>query len=61
MGAGVLTGITGNRANGIVWDDLIKGRVDADSEIMWQKTWEAYVDDLLTRKKPGAWEIGITT
>ena len=28
---------------------------------MRQKTWDAYFDDLLTRKKPNAWEIGITT
>jgi predicted phage terminase large subunit-like protein len=61
MAAGILTGITGNRADGIVWDDLIKGREQADSEVVRQKTWEAYVDDLLTRKKPKAWEIGITT
>src|SRR5205085_11104400 len=32
-----------------------------DSALMRQKTWDAYFDDLLTRKKPGAWEIGITT
>ena len=61
MGAGVFTGITGNRADGVVWDDLFKGREQADSPLMRQKTWDAYVDDLLTRKKPNAWEIGITT
>lgn len=61
MAAGILTGITGNRADGVIWDDLIKGREQADSPIVRQKTWEAYVDDLLTRKKPKAWEIGITT
>jgi predicted phage terminase large subunit-like protein len=61
MGAGILSGITGNRADGIVWDDLIKGRDQADSALMRQKTWDAYFDDLLTRKKPNAWEIGITT
>src|SRR4029453_18933209 len=38
MGAGVLTGITGNRADGVVWDDLIKGRDQADSQLMRQKT-----------------------
>ncbi len=32
MGAGVLTGITGNRADGVIWDDLIKGREQADSD-----------------------------
>ena len=61
MARGILTGITGNRADGIVWDDLIRGREQADSDVIRQKTWEAYVDDLLTRKKPNAWEIGITT
>jgi predicted phage terminase large subunit-like protein len=61
MGAGILSGITGNRADGVVWDDLIRGREQADSLVMRQKTWDAYFDDLLTRKKPNAWEIGITT
>ncbi len=61
MGAGILTGITGNRADGVIWDDLIKGREQADSDLVRQKTWDAYFDDLLTRKKPRAWEIGITT
>lgn len=61
MAAGILTGITGNRADGVIWDDLIKGREQADSPVVRQKTWEAYVDDLLTRKKPRAWEIGVTT
>lgn len=61
MAAGILTGITGNRVDLVVWDDLIKGRSEADSDVIRQKTWEAYMDDLLTRKKPHAAEIGITT
>lgn len=61
MGAGILSGITGNRADGVIWDDLIKGREQADSLLVRNKTWDAYFDDLLTRKKPGAWEIGVTT
>jgi predicted phage terminase large subunit-like protein len=61
MAAGILTGITGNRADGVIWDDLIKGREQADSDVTRNKTWDAYVDDLLTRKKPGAWEIAVTT
>lgn len=60
MGAGILTGITGNRGDGIIWDDLLKGREQADSPVIRQKTWDAYTDDLLTRKKPQAWEIGVT-
>jgi predicted phage terminase large subunit-like protein len=61
MGAGILAGMTGNRAGGIIWDDLIKGRQEADSKVFRDKTWDAYFDDLLTRKKPDAWEIGVTT
>lgn len=61
MSSGILSGITGNRADGIIWDDLIKGREAADSDIQRQKTWDAYWDDLLSRKKPRAFEVGITT
>ena len=61
MAAGILTGITGNRADGVIWDDLIKGREQADSDLVRNKTWDAYTDDLLTRKKPNAFEIGIVT
>lgn len=61
MARGILTGITGNRMDGVVWDDLIKGREQADSEAIRNKTWDAYMDDLMTRKKPHAWEVGINT
>jgi hypothetical protein len=61
LARGILTGITGNRADGIIWDDLIKGREQADSELIRQKTWDEYVESLLTRKKPHAFEIGVTT
>lgn len=61
MARGILTGITGNRVDGVVWDDLIKGREQADSDLVRNKTWDAYFDDLLTRKKPHAFEIGINT
>jgi predicted phage terminase large subunit-like protein len=61
LARGILTGITGNRADGIIWDDLIKGREQADSFLVRQKTWDEYIESLLTRKKPHAFEIGITT
>lgn len=61
MARGILTGITGNRVDGVVWDDLIKGREQADSEVVRKKTWDAYMEDLMTRKKPRAWEVGVTT
>ena len=61
MAAGILTGITGNRADLVIWDDPIKGRQEADSDVVRDKTWDAYMDDLLTRKKPNAREVAITT
>lgn len=61
MASGILTGITGNRADGVIWDDLIKGREQAESETIRNKTWDAYMDDLMTRKKPHAFEIAVNT
>lgn len=61
MASGLLGGITGNRADGIVVDDPVSGREDADSEQMRQKTLDAYQDDLLTRLKPGGWIVFIMT
>lgn len=61
LAGGILSGITGNRANGLVLDDPVKGRADAGSPTVSDKTWEAYNDDLLTRLLPGGWIIVVTT
>ena len=61
MTGGILSGITGNRADGIVVDDPVKGREDADSEVIRDKTWDAYVDDVKTRLKPGGWIFIVQT
>jgi len=61
MACGILSGITGNRANGIIIDDPIKGREQANSETIRNKTWDAYQDDLLTRLVPGGWLCLIQT
>lgn len=58
LAAGLLAGLTGNRAHGALIDDPIKGREQADSPTIRDKTWEAYIDDLSTRLIPGGW-IGI--
>lgn len=59
--AGILSGITGFRCDLLIWDDLVKGRKEADSAVIQQDTWNAYMDDARTRKKPDAHEIGIGT
>jgi predicted phage terminase large subunit-like protein len=61
MAAGLLAGITGNRASGAIVDDPVAGREEADSPTTRQKTDDAYRDDLLTRLIPGAWLIIIQT
>ena len=53
MTGGILSGITGNRADLLVIDDPIKGRQDADSETIRERTKAEYTDSLLTRGKPG--------
>ena len=43
----------------MIWDDLIKGREQADSDVVRKKTWEAYFDDLLTRPfRPSGRSLG---
>jgi len=53
MATGVLGGATGNRFELLIIDDPVKGREQADSETIREKTWAAYQDDLLTRLVPG--------
>jgi predicted phage terminase large subunit-like protein len=55
MAAGILAGITGNRADGIVLDDPIAGREAADSEVIREKTYDEYIDSITTRLKPNGW------
>lgn len=52
MGGGVLSGITGNRADLLVIDDPIKGRQEADSETVRDRTRAEFEDSLKTRLKP---------
>ncbi len=61
MAGGILSGITGNRAHGLIVDDPVKGREDADSDVIRKKTKEAYEDDLTTRLIPGGWTLIIQT
>lgn len=61
MSAGILSGVTGNRANGLVIDDPVKGREQADSSTYRDKIFAAYEDDLKTRLIPGGWICLIQT
>lgn len=61
MASGIQGEITGNRANGLLLDDLIAGREEAESETIREKVWDAFRDDALTRLIPGAWVVLIMT
>lgn len=61
MAGGLLSGLTGNRANLIIVDDPVSGREDAESSTIRKKTKEAYEDDLLTRLMPGGAQIIVQT
>lgn len=61
MAAGIMGGITGNRANGVLIDDPVAGREEADSETIRQKTLDGYQDDVLTRLLPRAYVILVQT
>lgn len=61
MSGGLLSGLTGNRAGGVVIDDPVKGRQAADSKTERERTLAAFEDDLTTRLMPGAWQILVQT
>jgi predicted phage terminase large subunit-like protein len=61
MSAGILAGITGNRANGIIIDDPFSNREAADSPTIRSKVYDEYVDTALTRLLPGGYVILINT
>jgi len=61
MAGGILSGLTGNRADGLIIDDPTKGRKEAESPTNSQTIWDAYQDDARTRLKPHAWRIIVMT
>jgi hypothetical protein len=61
MAAGLLAGITGNRADGLIIDDPIANREQADSATIREKIHNEYIDTAMTRAKPKMWAIIIQT
>lgn len=61
MATGILGAFTGNRLEMLIIDDPVKGREQADSETIQEKTYDAYKDDLLTRLVPGGSALIIQT
>lgn len=61
LAGGILAGMTGNRAHGLILDDPVKGRSAADSPTLRRRTREAYEDDLKTRLIPGGFIVLVMT
>lgn len=61
MSGGLLSGLTGNRAALGIIDDPLRGREAAESEVIRDKTWDAYMDDFCSRLIPGAPQVMILT
>ena len=59
--AGVGAAIAGRRGDLGLLDDPVKSREDADSERSRERVWQWYLNDFLTRLKPGAPQIVIMT
>lgn len=58
---GVLGGATGKGAHLLVMDDLLKSRKEAESEPIRTSTWDAIIDDLLSRSEPGGAVVLLAT
>lgn len=61
MAGGILTGITGNRAIGMMIDDPVKNRQEAESPLIRSKIMAEYDSSLKTRFIPGAWLVIMQT
>ena len=59
--AGLLAGITGNRADGLIIDDPVANREQADSPTIREKTYNEYLDTAMTRAKPRMWCVLVQT
>jgi hypothetical protein len=61
MAAGLLAGVTGNRANCFIIDDPVQNREAADSPTIQDKTYNEFIDTAQTRLLPGGTVIVILT
>lgn len=61
MTRGVGSPPTGTGFQGILIDDPVRRREDADSEVWREKAWDWYTDDLYSRLEPGGWIVLIMT
>lgn len=61
VSSGILSGISGIRASGVLIDDPVKNRKEADSEAVRQTVLDEYQDTILPRLLPGGYVVLIMT
>jgi predicted phage terminase large subunit-like protein len=61
MARGVGSPPTGVGFDGVVVDDPVRNRAQADSVVFRDRVWEWWQDDLATRLQPGAWVVVVMT
>ena len=61
MAAGLLAGITGNRAKGFIIDDPVRSRKDANSKPIMDSIYNEYADSVRTRLLPKGFVVLIQT
>lgn len=61
LSGGILSGVTGNRCHGLIVDDPVKNRQQADSLVIQETTFAEYEESLKTRLIPGGWIVLIQT
>lgn len=59
--AGRTGGVTGFGANGLLLDDMIKSRAEAQSKAYREAIWDAIQDDFMSRLEAGAWLVVVGT
>lgn len=59
--AGILGGLTGKGYNLGIADDIIKGREEAESDVIRNKVWDEFTDSFLTRAAPVSITIVMNT
>lgn len=61
MAASISGEFPSNRFDGLIADDPVKGRTQANSEVERTTTWDEYKDNFLTRLVPKGWLVLIMT
>jgi predicted phage terminase large subunit-like protein len=58
---GITGSVTGQGGHLVILDDYVRGRADVEGELSREKTWDAFTNDLMTRRAPVSIVIVLAT